>query len=92
MGRVAAGRSSGTARMIDEEFPAFLDHIAEGIDPGTPVHIIPDNVSSHRLAEVREWLKGHPDWTFHLAPAPASQMGAVMNASRGSSRGRRGSG
>ena len=31
--------------------------------PGTPVHVILDNVSSHRSAEVHEWLKSHPDWT-----------------------------
>ena len=52
--------------MSEEEFLSFLDHVAErdaeGIDPGTPVHVILDNVSSHRSAEVREWLKDHPDW------------------------------
>ena len=86
-GRLSGGRSSGTARISDEEFLAFLDHVAErgaeGIDPGTPVHVILDNVSSHRSAEVREWLKGHPDWTFHFTPTSASHMSAVMNAVEG---------
>ena len=59
------------------EFLAFLDHVAEGIDPGTPVHVILDNVSSHRSAEVHEWLKDHPDWTFHFTPTSASWMNAV---------------
>ena len=76
-----AGRSSGTARMSEEEFPSFPGHVAErgaeGIDPGTPVHVILNNVSSHRSAEVHEWLKGHPDWTFHFTPTSASWMNAV---------------
>ena len=73
-------RPEGQAPHRSAEFPAFLDHVAEGIDPGTPVHVILDNVSPHRSAEAREWLKGHPDWTFHFTPAPASWTSAVMNA------------
>ena len=42
------------------EFLAFLDHVAGGIAPGTPVHVILDNVSSHRSAAVHAWLKGRP--------------------------------
>ena len=60
-----------------EVFPAFLDHVFEGIGPGTPVHVILDNASSHRSAEVREWLKARPDWTFHFTPASALWMSAV---------------
>ncbi len=59
------------------EFLAFLDHVAEGIAPGTQVHVILDNVSSHKSAEVHEWLKGRPDWTFHFTPTSASWMNAV---------------
>ena len=47
------------------------------------MHVILDNVSSHRSAEVHEWLKGHPDWTFHFTPTSASRMSAVMNAVEG---------
>ena len=36
-----------------------------------------DNVSSHKSAEVSEWLKENPDWAFHFTPAPASWMNAV---------------
>ena len=59
------------------EFLAFLDHVAEGIAPGTQVHVILDNVSSHKSAEVHEWLKGRPDWQFHFTPTSASWMNAV---------------
>ena len=64
-------------RHRSEEFLAFLDHVAEGIAPETPVHVILDNVSSHKSAEVHEWLKGRPDWTFHFTPTSASWMNAV---------------
>ena len=50
---------------------------AEGIAPETQVHVILDNVSSHKSAEVHEWLKGRPDWTFHFTPTSASWMNAV---------------
>ncbi|MCY3997444.1 MAG: transposase [Rhodobacter sp.] len=41
------------------------------------MHGILDNVPSHKSAEVREWLKGRPDWTFHFAPTSTSWMNAV---------------
>ena len=76
---VATGKVVGRTveRHRSAEFLAFLDHVAEGIGPGPPVHVILDNVSSHRSAEVHEWLKDHPDWTFHFTPAPASWMNVV---------------
>ena len=82
---VATGKVVGRTveRHRSAEFLSFLDHVAEGIDPGTPVHVILDNVSSHRSAEVHEWLKSHPDWTFHFTPTSASWMNAVMNAVEG---------
>ncbi len=59
------------------EFTAFLDHVAEGTGPGTPVHVILDNVSSHKSAEVHEWLRSRPDRAFHFTPAPASWTDTV---------------
>ena len=71
---VATGKVTGqmAGRHRSQEFLAFLDHVSEGIAPGTPVHVALDNVSSHKSAEVSEWLKDHSDWTFHFTPAPAS--------------------
>ncbi len=59
------------------DFTAFPGHVAEGTGPGTPVHVILDNVSSHRSAEVHEWLRSRPDWTFHFTPTSASWTDAV---------------
>ena len=76
---VATGKVTGqmVKRHRSEEFLAFLEHVSEGIKPGTPVHVVLDNVSSHKSAEVHEWLKKNPDWTFHFTPTSASWMNAV---------------
>ncbi len=53
---LATGKVTGqmVARHLSEEFLAFLDHVAGGIVAGTPVHVILDNVSSHKSAEVNQ--------------------------------------
>ena len=76
---VATGKVTGqmVERHRSEEFLAFLDNVSEGIKPGDEVHVILDNVSSHKLAEVNEWLKSNANWTFHFTPTLASWMNAV---------------
>ena len=76
---VATGKVTGqmVERHRSEKFLAFLDLVSEGIKPGTPVHVILDNVSSHKPAEVNQRLKDHPDWTFHFTPTSASWMNAA---------------
>jgi transposase len=76
---VATGKVTGqmVERHRSEEFLAFLDLVSEGIKPGTQVHVILDNVSSHKSAEVNEWLKDNANWTFHFTPTSASWMNAV---------------
>ena len=76
---VATGRVVGqmTSRHRSEEFIAFLDHVAKCIEPDTKVHVILDNVSSHEWAQVHEWLKNHPDWSFHFTPTSASWTNTV---------------
>ena len=76
---VATGKVVGQTveQHRSEDFLAFLDHVAEGIKPRTPVHVILDNVSSHKSVKVHKWLKDRPDWTFHFTPTSASWMNAV---------------
>ena len=64
-------------RHRSEQFLVFLDLVSEGIKPGTSVHVILDNVSFHKSAEVNQWLKDHPDWMFHFTPTSASWRNAV---------------
>ena len=76
---VATGKvvAQTVPRHRSEEFLAFLDHVAEGIEPETRVCVVLDNVSSHKSVEVHAWLADHPDWTFHFTPTSASWMNAV---------------
>ncbi len=76
---VATGCVTGrmTERHRSEDFVAFLDHVAEGLDADRDVHVILDNVSSHKSATVMEWLADHPRWHFHFTPTSASWANAV---------------
>ncbi len=76
---IATGKVTGriVARHRSKEFLAFLELVSEGNEPETQVHVILDNVSSHKSAEVNEWLKDNPDWTFHFTTTSASWMNAV---------------
>ena len=70
-----------TGKMVDchrsREFLTFLDHVAEGIKPSTPVHVVLDKVSSHKSEAVHEWLKDKENWTFHFTLTSAFWMNAV---------------
>ena len=65
-------RCNGTACLM-----AALDLVSEGIRPGAQLHVVLDNVSSHKPAEVKEWLKDNANWTFHFTPSSASWMNAA---------------
>ena len=44
---------------------------------GKEINAIFDNYASHKHPKVRQWLKRHPRWTFHFAPASVSWLSAV---------------
>ncbi len=69
------GKKAGSG--LDFQHGCFPGHAAEGTGPGTPVHVIPGNVSSTGSAKVHEWLRDRPDRIFHFNPAPASWTDAV---------------
>ena len=89
---IAIGRVAGSMieRHRPEDFRAFLDHVADGTVPGTKVRAILDNVSARKSAEVHEWLKRHPDRTFHFTPTSASRASAIEGFSSNLSRQRLG--
>ncbi|MDE0534431.1 MAG: IS630 family transposase, partial [Albidovulum sp.] len=73
---VAAGKAAG--QMVERHrSEKFLEPVTEGIELGTPVHFILDNVSSHKSAEVSQWLKERRDWSFHFTPVSASWINTV---------------
>jgi transposase len=60
-----------------QEFIRFLNEIERDIPAGKVIHVILDNVSSHKTPEVRRWLARHPRWTFHFVPTSCSWLNAV---------------
>lgn len=65
------------ARHRHQEFIRFLNALEREIPAGKTVHVVLDNVSSHKTPEVRRWLDRHPRWTFHFTPTSSSWLNAV---------------
>lgn len=57
-------------------FLEFLDQLAWRYRSG-PVHCVLDNASYHFTAEVQEWLRRHPRFSFHFTPTHASWINQV---------------
>ena len=76
---VVNGKAAGqlVERRRSEEFLTFLDQVCDGIELGTPVDVILDNFSSHKSAEVNQWLNERTDWTLHFTSTLASWMNTV---------------
>ena len=60
-----------------QEFIRFLNALEREIPAGKVVHVVLDNVSSHKTPEVMRWLDRHPRWTFHFTPTSSSWLNAV---------------
>ena len=66
-----------TPRHRAREFRRFLDLIDEQVPDELAVHVVLDNVSTHRTAEIQRWLQRHPRFTFHFTPTYSSWMNLV---------------
>src|SRR3990167_9581837 len=75
---VGSGQVVGAcyARHRHQEFLAFLRRIVREF-PGTELHLVLDNSSTHSTPEVRRWLRRHPRLQFHFTPTGASWMNMV---------------
>jgi len=63
-------------RHTGADFLAFLRRV-ERAYPGTELHVVLDNVSTHKTPDVQAWLARHPRITFHFTPTSASWMNQV---------------
>lgn len=70
MGRV-------TKRHRAKEFLDFLRQIDRSTPKHLDLHIILDNSSTHKTAEVKKWLAEHARITMHFTPTSASWLNAV---------------
>jgi len=75
---VGTGRVTNEARErhTGADFLAFLRLLARTYPKGE-VHVILDNVSTHKTPDVQKWLAGHRRFHFHFTPTSASWMNQV---------------
>ena len=66
-----------TQRHRAKEFLDFMRQIDKATDPALDLHVILDNSSTHKTAEVRAWLAKHPRIKLHFTPTSASWLNAV---------------
>jgi len=75
---VATGEVTHEARSrhTGADFLAFLRRLAR-VYADQELHVVLDNVSTHKTPAVRAWLERHPRITFHFTPTSASWMNQV---------------
>ncbi|MFI5054641.1 MAG: IS630 family transposase [Acidimicrobiia bacterium] len=76
---VASGRviSDMTERHRAEEFRRFLNLINRSVPDDLDVHLIVDNVSTHKTPEIHRWLLRHPRFHLHFTPTYSSWINLV---------------
>jgi len=76
---VASGNviHSLTARHRAAEFLRFLKLIDGSVPDGLSVHVVLDNVSTHKTPTVQRWLVRHPRFTLHFTPTYSSWLNLV---------------
>lgn len=75
----ATGRVIGKcfARHRAREFRAFLNLIEANVPRDLDVHVVMDNVSTHKTQAVRNWFARRPRWHTHYTPTSASWISLV---------------
>ena len=66
-------RSSHTSA----DFVAFLNKVNRNVPPELEVHVILDNLATHKTPTVHRWLLRHPRFHFHFTPTYGSWMNLV---------------
>lgn len=76
---VASGNviSTMTERHRAEEFRRFLNLINRSVPDECDVHLIVDNVSTHKTPEIHRWLLRHPRFQLHFTPTYSSWINLV---------------
>lgn len=76
---VATGKVLGrvTQRHTAKDFLEFLEHIDKATPKELDLHLILDNSSTHKTADVQEFVARHPRFHLHFTPTSASWLNAV---------------
>ena len=64
-------------RHAAQDFLEFLDHFNEALYKDKVIHLIMDNLSAHKTAEVQHWFERHLCWTTHFTPTHGSWLNQV---------------
>jgi transposase len=64
-------------RHTTEEFLAFLGQVVSTQPSEREIHIILDNVSTHKAKRVEEFLLAHPNVQFHFTPTYSSWLNQI---------------
>ena len=77
--RLLDGVVLGTCRpkRNTKEFVRFLDRVEQGTEADQAVHVILDNLSTHKSPPVQRWLRRHPRVHFHFIPTSSSWLNLV---------------
>ena len=70
---VIRGKTTQTKKRAD--FQAFMDEVVEDQPADRQIHVILDNLNTHKRNE--DWLAAHPNVTFHFTPTSASWLNQV---------------
>ncbi|CAN5573752.1 IS630 family transposase [soil metagenome] len=64
-------------RHTSAEFVAFLSDLVAHQPTARPIHIIADNLSTHKTKGVEEFLQSHPQVTLHYTPTYSSWLNQI---------------
>jgi transposase len=59
------------------EFRAFLDRVERAVPPGLEVHLVLDNLKTHKTRLIHDWLVKRPHFHLHFTPTSASWLNLV---------------
>ncbi|MFD4397076.1 IS630 family transposase [Kitasatospora sp. NPDC058478] len=65
------------ARNDAATFTAFLNQLDQAIAPGSEIHVVLDNGSSHTAKHTKAWLAAHPRWHVRWTPPHTSWLNQV---------------
>ncbi|AIQ89167.1 Transposase of ISMex18, IS630 family [Methylobacterium oryzae CBMB20] len=76
---VKAGTVIGSCkpRHRSVEFRAFLEQVESSVARDLEVHLVLDNLMTHKTTLVHDWLVQHPRFHLHFTPASASWLNLV---------------
>jgi transposase len=59
------------------EFKLFLKEIDAAVPSALDIHVVLDNLSTHKTPEIKRWLARHPRFQLHFTPTHASWLNLV---------------